>query len=179
MLDESSEGGPFGPWYVAHTRPRQEEVARRNLVRQGYGVYLPQLKVLKRLRHRRQKVWFEPMFPGYLFFHTGRAEQSIAPVGSTLGVACVVRFGGVQAILQPDTFEGIRALERRQNAVELAELRALRPGKQVVVDNGPLAGLEGLVARVSRERVIVLMHLLGGQTRVKLKPEQLRITAAV
>jgi hypothetical protein len=35
---------------------------------------------------------------------------------------------------------------------------------------GPLAGLPGLVAMVSKQRVIVLMQLLGEETRVALAP---------
>lgn len=175
QLDEPAQAGCL-PWYVAHTKARQERVARKNLVRQGFNVYLPQLKMLRGRRYE-QKVGLEPLFPGYLFFQTSRAEQSIAPVRSTQGVACIVRFGGVPAVLRPDTLKSIRALERRQSMVELTELSALRPGKEVAVTSGPLAGLEGLVAMVSRQRVIVLMHLLGDQTPVKLCPDQLRITA--
>lgn len=176
QVDEAAQAGCVLPWYVAHTKPRQEEVARKNLVRQGYSVYLPQLKVLKSLRHRQQ-VRFEPLFPRYLFFQPGRADQSIAPVRCTQGVTSIVRFGGVPAVLQPDTLEGIRAFECRQNAAGFAELSALRPGKAVVVATGPLAGLEGLVAMVSRQRVVVLMRLLGDQTQVKLSPDQLRVAA--
>jgi len=177
QIPDEAMPAALGPlWYVAYTKPRQEQFARENLVRQGYSVYLPKLKVLKSLRHRQQ-VGFEPLFPRYLFFQPRDAEQSIAPVRSTQGVTSIVRFGGVPAVLQPDTLEGIRAFECCQNAVAFAERNSLQPGKTVVVTNGPLAGLEGLVAMVSRQRVIVLMHLLGEQTQVKLNPDQLRVAA--
>jgi len=174
--DEAAHAGRFMPWYVAHTKPRQEQLAHENLVRQGYGVYLPQLKVLKSLRHQQQ-VGFVPLFPRYLFFQPGHAEQSIAPVRSTQGVTSIVRFGGIPAVLRPDTLQGIRGFETRQNAADFAELSALQPGKTALVTSGPLAGLQGLVAMVSRQRVIVLMRMLGEETKVTLSPGELRLAA--
>jgi len=176
QVDQSVPAEPGMPWYVAHTKPRQEWVALENLARQGYGVYLPRLKVLKRPRNRQQ-VGFEALFPRYIFFQPRHAEHSIAPVRSTKGVTTIVRFGGVPAVLRPDTLQDIRAFEARQNAAGLVELSGLRPGKTVVVTSGPLAGLEGLVSMVSTQRVIVLMRLLGDQTPVKLSPDQLRLAA--
>lgn len=174
--DEAVPAGPGLPWYVAHTKPRQERIARENIARQGFRVYLPQLKVLKSLRNRQQ-VGFEALFPRYLFFQSRHAEHSIAPVRSTKGVTAIVRFGGVPAVLRPDTLQNIRAFESRQNAAGFAELGALQPGKTVVVTTGPLAGLEGLVAMLSRQRVIVLMRLLGNQTHVTLSSHQLKLAA--
>jgi len=161
-------------WYVAQTKPRREHVARENLVRQGYGVYLPRIRVLKQ-RRKRQEIGYEPLFPRYVFFQPCHIEHSIAPVHSTQGVTAIVRFGGVPAVLRSDTIAGIRTFECRQNAADLAELRALQPGKSVVVTAGALAGLEGLVATVSAQRVIVLMRLLGEETRVSLSPSELRL----
>jgi transcriptional antiterminator RfaH len=170
--------GRDAPWYVAHTKSRQEKVARDNLLRQNYAIYLPQLKVLKRVR-RRQQVGFEPLFPRYLFFQPSDANHSIAPVRSTLGVAGIVRFGGIPAVLRPDRLESIRKFESGQHAVDLEELElsVMRPGKRVVVAAGPLAGLEGLVAMVSNQRVIVLMRMLGAETKVALGPGELRLAA--
>ena len=173
---ESARGRCPGLWYVAHTKPRQEHVARENLLRQGYGVYLPQMKVLK-CRRQRQQIGYEPLFPRYLFFQPRDAEHSIAPVRSTQGVTSIVRFGGVPALLRAGAVADIRAFECLQNAADLAALRAFQPGKSVVVTAGPLAGLQGLIAMVSKERVIVLMRLLGEETKVGLSPDELRLAA--
>lgn len=174
--DAAMPAGISTPWYVAHTKPRQEQAARENLVRQGYGVYLPQLKVLKNAG-RAQRVGFEPMFPRYLFFQPSSVEQSIAPVRSTHGVTSIVRFGGIPALLPADTLRSILAFECRQNAADISELRDLRPGKAVVITTGPLAGLQGLVSMVSKQRVIVLMRLLGEETRVRVSPRELKLAA--
>jgi transcriptional antiterminator RfaH len=154
-------------WYVARTKPRQEAVANGNLQRQGFATYLPKLKVLKRIR-RQQVLRMEPMFPQYLFFRPAHAQHSIAPVRSTIGVLTIVRFGHQPALLSPERLDAISALEARQNESSIEELSAIQPGSRVVVVDGPLAGMEGLVSSVSAKRVEVLMHLLGSDTKVNL-----------
>lgn len=164
------------PWYVVHTKIQQENVACENLARQGYGVYLPRIKVLKRnRRHRCQEIQFEPLFPRYLFFQPSTHDQSIAPVRSTLGVTTIVRFGQDPAILRRDVLRSIRDFEARQSEADLEEISPFRNGERVLVVDGPLAGLEGLVSSVSHERVIVLMQLLGHDARVTLSHHQLLV----
>ena len=155
------------PWYVARTKPRQEQTANVNLLRQGFETYLPNLKVIKRIR-RRQELRLEPMFPQYIFLRPGCNEQSIAPVRSTFGILGIVRFGQNPAVLSSSTLAAITALESRQNQSSIEELSAIVPGSKVMVVEGPLAGMEGLVAAVSMKRVEVLMHLLGADTKVSL-----------
>lgn len=165
-----------GAWYVVRSKPRQEGVALANLQRQGYQCYLPRLKVLRRIR-RRQVVRLEPMFPQYLFLRPGLETQSIAPVRSTLGVLVLVRFGHEPALLEEEKLDAILALESRQNQASLEELSAIVPGSRVMVMEGPLAGMEGLVSAVSAKRVEVLMHLLGADARVRLAPSSLELAA--
>jgi len=166
------------PWYVVHTKPQQEQVACENLARQGYAVYLPRVKVLKRSRsHRCQKLQFEPLFPRYLFFQPGTPEHSIAPVRSTLGVTTIVRFGQTLAVLQHGVLKSIRDFEARQNAAGLEEISPFRTGESVLVVDGPLSGLDGLVSSVSQERVVVLMQLLGREARVTLSHHQLLVAS--
>lgn len=160
------------PWYVVHVKVRQESVASDNLERQGYSVYLPQIKVLKRRRGRHQPCLI-PLFPRYLFLQPGSPEQSIAPVRSTLGVAGIVRFGQDPAVMQLDTLRSIRDFEIRQNATSEDRLGPFQRDDRVRVVGGPLAGLEGLITDVARDRVIVLMHLLGQDTRVRICHHQL------
>lgn len=154
-------------WYVARTKPRQEQVANSNLLRQGFATYLPHLKVVRRIR-RRQELRLEPMFPQYIFFRPGCDEQSIAPVRSTYGVAGIVRFGNAPAVLRGEALEAIATMECRQNQSSIEELSAIAPGSKVMVVEGPLAGMEGLVSTVSMKRVEVLMQLLGAETKVRL-----------
>jgi transcriptional antiterminator RfaH len=165
-----------GGWYVVHTKPRQEVIAQDNLLRQSFNVYLPRLKVLKCSRKRRE-IAFVPLFPRYLFFKPSSGDQSIAPVRSTNGVTSIVRFGGIPALLHSHVLDQIRAFEHRRDAADIMELSGLKPGSVVLVTSGPLAGLQGSVNLVAKERVTVLMRLLGEETKVRLSPEELKLAA--
>jgi len=163
------------PWYVVHTKVRQEQTACENLARQGYGVYFPRVKVLKR-RRGRQQAQTEAMFPRYIFFQPGSHAHSIAPVRSTSGVSAIVRFGQEPAVIRAETLRGIREFEARQNAARVEDISPFQCDERVRVVDGPLAGLEGLITEVSRDRVVVLMQLLGQDTRVNMSHHQLLVT---
>ncbi|MCK9380267.1 MAG: transcriptional activator RfaH [Sulfuritalea sp.] len=162
------------PWYVVHTKVRQEQTAGENLARQGYAVYLPKIKILKRSRGRQQ-AQLEALFPRYIFLQPGSATHSIAPVRSTLGVTALVRFGQEPAVMRPETLQGIRDFEARRNEASDEDISPFQRGERVRVVDGPLTGLEGLISDVSQQRVVVLMQLLGQDTRVSLSQHQLLV----
>jgi transcription antitermination factor NusG len=67
-----------------------------------------------------------------------------------------------------DVVAEIRSRERN-GFVELPKPRGLAPGMRVRVTSGPLHDQIGLLASLRpRERVLVLLHLLGGEQRVEL-----------
>ena len=164
------------PWYVVMTKVRQEQLAGDNLVRQGYAVYLPRLKILKRFGGRQQAK-LEPLFPRYLFVQPGSNAHSVAPVRSTLGVTGIVRFGHTLAILRAKTLCSLRVFEAEQNAAADTAISPIQCGRRVRVVEGPLAGMEGLVSAATRERVVILMNLLGEDTRVSLSLHQLQLAS--
>lgn len=172
LLASVPAGDP--PWYVVHTKVRQEQTAGENLARQGYAVYLPRIKVMKRTRGHQQP-HLEPLFPRYIFFRPGSAAQSIAPVRSTLGVTNLVRFGQAPAVIRIETLRSIRDFEVRRNEARDEDISPFQPGERVRVADGPLSGLEGLISDVSHDRVVVLMELLGQDTRVSLSRHQLLV----
>ena len=156
-------------WYLIHTKPLGERIAQCNLERQGYGVYFPRL--LRRGvygRHQRERI--DPLFPRYLFLGLHHAQQSLAPVRSTVGVARVVRFGCEYAVVPPDV---IYALQSRADPAsglhQLTHWSPLRAGSPVRIVQGPFAGLEGIFEReVGSDRVDVLLEVLGRQTPVRV-----------
>jgi transcriptional antiterminator RfaH len=159
-------------WYVVYTKASQEKVACENLLRQGYVVYLPRIKVVKRIRGLVQ-VLLEPLFPRYVFVQPASAEQSLAPVRSTMGVSNIVRFGQEPALMNADTLQDIRNFEIHRNALRDSDISPFQPGERVQVTGGPLSGLEGLISSVSQQRIVVLLQLLGQDTRVNLSRHQL------
>ena len=160
-------------WFVAYTRPALETLALQNLQQQGFDAYLPLYRRLKRADAGMTAV-FEPMFPRYVFFRPSQASQSIAPAGSTRGVACIVSFGHEAATIGTYTVRAIRQFEQERNAADSAELSSLRPGHVVRFCHPAFIGLEGLVKTVSSRRVAVLLELMGRQQLVYVDHQQLK-----
>ena len=86
-----------------------------------------------------------------------------------------MRFGQVPALMRAETVQGIRAFEASRNAVGDDKLSPLQEGVRVRIVDGLLAGLEGLISDVSKQRVIVLLQLIGKDTRVSMSQHQLVI----
>jgi transcriptional antiterminator RfaH len=120
------------------------------------------------------------LFPRYLFVRLEEGRQSLAPVRSSLGVSDVVRFGTNYAVVPGKVVRDLRA--REEPASGLHRLVGSEPfvrGAPVRVWTGPLDGLEGVFERHDgAERVIVLLSLLGQETRACV-PIQFVVPAGV
>lgn len=164
-------------WYVAYSKPRAEAIARDQLAPQGYEVYLPLYKSTRRTAKGTEAVRV-PMFARYLFFRAGRPGQSIAPARSTRGITSVVRFGAQFACVSNEVVETLREFEVRREQADLPECMRLTVGGRVVIHAGPLKGLEGLVSAVARERVTVLLDIMGRPQQLAMGIEQVEAVDA-
>ena len=158
-------------WYLAYTKPRQEEIARVNLDQQGFESYLPLYKKFKKTEQGPVSV-FEPMFPRYIFFRPGKPGQSISAVRSTKGITTIVRFGFEPAVIDEELLRRIRQLEEDRNQATLLQLSQLKAGQTVRLKHTALGGVEGLVQSVSSKRVAVLLEILGRPAVVQLEHHQ-------
>jgi len=163
-------------WFVVHTKPRQEALAREHLLRQSFEVYLPMFKVFKAPRRGRAGspaardgstppaqglTTHEPMFPRYLFLRPGRPTQSMSTIRSTQGVSRLVLFGSQPARIAQELVDGIRQAEAAREGADLAQLSPYRPGMAVRLQDPALGGLQALVQAVSHDRVTLLLEILG------------------
>ena len=158
-------------WYVIHCKPRNEFLARDNLERQGYTTYLPVTSQPRRRNHQRIYIT-EPLFPRYLFIHLNQSTDNWSPIRSTLGVSKLVSFGYVPAKM-PEEMIGL--LQARENTDGLHDTNTeFSSGEKIRIEDGPMTGYEGVfLARTSKERVIVLLDILGREARIKVNPDLL------
>lgn len=164
-------------WYVAQTRPRQEAIAELNLQRQGFTCYLPRLTQPKRVRGRWQDVT-EVLFPGYIFIHLDLEQGHIAPLFSTKGIKTLVRFG---THYRPFAQHGIDYLQQQEALRATATTEQTTPfqeGEDVQILEGPLAGLKAVFqCSKARDRVQVLIHILGTEKAVELPADSVSSAA--
>ncbi|MCK9469768.1 MAG: transcription/translation regulatory transformer protein RfaH [Porticoccaceae bacterium] len=153
-------------WYAVKTKPRQEELAKKNLQDQSFEIYLPYITLRKRKQGKWQQVR-EVLFPGYLFIHVDTADQSIAPVRSTPGVSGMVRFGTQLLPINDDLIAHIQRQERLLTDSADSAVSSFQPGDKLTILDGPFAGLTAAFSMArSSDRVMVLINILGGQKAV-------------
>jgi len=88
-------------WYLVYTKPRAEIQANDNLVRQDYETNLPLVQKQGSCNGRYTKQT-KTFFPRYLFIHLDCRTDNWAPIRSTIGIAGIIRFGGLPAAV-PDS----------------------------------------------------------------------------
>jgi transcriptional antiterminator RfaH len=151
-------------WCCAQTEPKREAAATHFLGLAGYEVYCPRLRLIRPRRGR--KVESRPaLFPSYLFvlITAGWWNARWCP-----GIVKLLANGDALMVVPDGLIEEIKSRERG-GLIELPRRDGLRPGEQVRVLQGPFAGHLGLYQGMRpHERVLVLLAVLGGQSRVEL-----------
>ncbi|MEE1920261.1 transcription/translation regulatory transformer protein RfaH [Pseudomonas asiatica] len=152
-----------GSWYLIQCKPRQDDRAEVNLLRQGYQLYRPKLMAKRHFKDQR-KDCFQSLFPGYLFIRLG-LQNNWAPVTSTRGVAKIVRFGDYPL---PVSDKLINELKLRQ--YEHAEEAPFSEGDKVRIKDGPFSDMEAIfVTSHGDERVVLLLNLLNRQQQIRVR----------
>jgi transcriptional antiterminator RfaH len=142
------------PWWVAHTRSRQEKALARYLLPLGIPFYVPQQE--KQIRRKgRTLASYLPLFPGYVFLRGTAADRQAALRSRLLvGVLNVPD----QGLLQRELAE-LRLLQ--QSGARLVPYEEFQPGDAVRVTDGPFRGYSGVVIRgQARLRLVVSITML-------------------
>jgi transcriptional antiterminator RfaH len=164
-------------WYCVRVRPKQEAVTARMLRSEaGIEVFCPFVR-FKRAR-RGGAMWVtEGMFPGYLFGRFAYAE-SHRHILSISGVASIVRFGERPAEVPEGIIVELRSHVTDSETIEIPQ--EIEAGTEVKIVGGVYAGVKAVVSRVmpARQRVAVLLEVLGMEREVEISAEALLPDAA-
>jgi len=146
-------------WLVVRTKARQEGRAMTHLQEQGFKVYCPQIPKYDVLKEVAGK---QVLFPGYCFVESG--ERSVSSIRSTPGVIALVYFGseGKPAMVNAEVLDEIRRVE----SFYCEKSSGPQSGDVVSLMGGPFKGFQGLYSKRSKDRVEVLLTVLGSQQRL-------------
>lgn len=156
MIQHADTPGALAdPWFVIWTESRAEKKVERRIAAMGLEPWLPVVKE----RHRWSDRWREvecPLFPGYLFAKATNAEWH--KILRTPGVLTVVKAGGKPALLADSFVTSLRDAVRREGAVPepITERVEYAPGDEVIVQEGMLCGVRGVVRERSGRRALVI-----------------------
>lgn len=152
-------------WLVAQVKPRSEKLAITHLERQGFEHFCPMVGRPKIVRGKPTE-GLEPFFPGYVFVRAAQ-HQRWQSINGTIGVLRLVSFGDEPARAPAGFVERLRHLADDDGKVCFQEDIAV--GSMVRVVSGPFDEFCGsLAGYVGKDRVVVLLRLLSGETRVTL-----------
>ncbi len=155
------------PWWVAHTKSRQDKALGRHLLGLSVPHFLPQREKRYR-RGGRMFVSYLPLFPGYVFFRGTELERHHA-----LRSHLIVRTLPVQE--QTVLTRELRQLRQlQQSGASLVPYPDLLAGDSVRVVEGPFKGYTGVVVReASRLRLIVSVSMLRSAVAVEFERQVL------
>jgi transcriptional antiterminator RfaH len=157
-------------WYALYTKPRSELRVARTLAARGFTAFLPLLPEGPNERAA-------PLFPSYLFVQCDITATGISALEWIPGLCRVLSFEGRPAIIPDQAVEMIRdELNRIEKEGGLAS-HPFKPGDEVVVERGPLAGLRGVFQGPvgPTERVHILLRFLGQVNRAEVPVTILRL----
>lgn len=161
---ESRVSADIDPWYAIYTRHQHEKNVARILSDKGHETFLPLYRVAHRWKDRTQLVQL-PLFPCYVFFRGGLAQQQEAL--RVPGVFSIVASSGRPAKIPATEIEGVRKLV--ESSLQIEPHPFLQCGDRVIVTSGPLQGLEGILIRKKNAfRLVISVDMLGRSAAVEI-----------
>lgn len=164
-----------GPrWYVAKLKSGREKVAMRGLEEQGFELFYPLMRVT-RWRAGSSVEGSEPVFPSYLFLRSDPDPASWRAVNNTRGISSLL--GNLVPCPMPDReIDDLRERERVGLLLH-QHRRPIATGDVVEYRVGTFVGLKGVCQWTRRERIGVLLTMLGAANVVVSPRDWLRIAA--
>lgn len=159
-------------WFLAQLKPNCANVAKKNLMRQGFRTFLP-FQEETRQRNGKFINVMQPLFPGYIFVAFDIGSGFWRKINSTHGVTSLVSFGTLPKAVPHELISQL--VRRCDTQGKLMSPSFLKPGDRVKLTRGPFANFVAEVENIAPDRRIwVLMEIMGGQTRVAVEVDQLQ-----
>ena len=153
---EPNFGPVMNPWFALRVRSNHERIAALHLEERGYEEFAPSVRVERRWSDRKKEVE-QFLFPGYVFCRFD--PQRRLPILTAPGIVGVVGCGKIPTPIPEHEIERIRTMV--QSGLLVTPWPFLEVGQTVVIERGPLAGVEGILEEVKGKcRLIVSINLL-------------------
>ena len=138
-------------WIAVYTKSRHEKVVIQELENKNIEAYCPIFKERRQWSDRKRWVEF-PLFRSYVFAKI-ELKNSIY-ILQTTGVHHIIKFQGNISIIPDEIIQNIKSIIDGCFTVEQVEYFV--KGDEVIVVDGPLKGMEGIVVKIKNENKLVL-----------------------
>ena len=160
-------------WYVLQYKPNSQIISQQNLKRQKFNTFLP-LEEVKKYKFGKISKQLKPLFPGYMFVEFNKQDLSWTKINSTIGVSKLLT---TNRELNPVNENLMRELiQRCDNLGKLLPAKNLQKGDSIKVINSPFTKFITTIEQIdSKDRIWILMNIMGRKSRIQLKPEQIQL----
>lgn len=144
------------PWYALYTESRQEKKVTARLAQLGIEVYCPLIIQERQWSDRKKKVEV-PLLPSYVFVNVepNHREQ----VFQVSGVVRYLYWLGQPAIIKDAEIETLQ--KWLQDKVVSFEIIGIQPGTLYEIPSGPFIGQKGIVDKVDKSQITLILEQLG------------------
>ena len=160
------------PWICVYTKPQLEHQALWHLRNQGFPAYLP-LHVERVARVEK----IVPIFPRYMFAQP-LDDGSWSPMRSTRGVASVLRTPSGEARCVPQVVIDTLLAACAPNLVIYHEEVVIKVNDALRVVSGPFSDLVGLCKRTIKDRIWLLLEVMGRPVEVSVSRDSVELVGA-
>jgi transcription antitermination factor NusG len=159
----------YPQWYALAVKHQHERRVGVVLQTRGLETLVPLYRARRAWSDRVKDVDL-PLFPGYVFCRFTYVNRT--GLLNTPGVTKIVGFGGWPAPLEDSEISAIQSVLRLKLPVR--PWPYLNPGDRVLVERGPLRGLEGVLLREKdRLRLVISVELLRRSIVAEIEPEMI------
>ena len=138
-------------WIAVYTKSRHEKMVIQELEKINIEAYCPMFKERRQWSDRKRWVEF-PLFRSYVFAKI-EMKNSLY-ILQTMGVHHIVKFQGNISIIPNEIIQNIKSMI--YGGITVEQVDYFVKGDEVIVVDGPLKGIEGIVVNIKNENKLVL-----------------------
>ncbi len=155
-------------WFVAHTHPLKELIAQQHLLEQGFEVYLPRFKKIRKHARKVEEVLL-PLFPRYVFVGMDMEVARWRSVNGTRGISYLLTNNDSPAMMPSYIIQNLKSQETSDSIVPVNSLIAFTKGDKVRILDGVFKDQIATVEMFdANQRVSLLLGFMGRETRFAL-----------
>ncbi len=154
-------------WYVVYTNARSEVRVADQLHKDGVEVYLPLITETKQWSDRKKKTT-KPLFTSYVFVKIEKHQYE--KVRRITGVVNFIYHLGKPAIVRQKEIDAIKLflLKVETKSIEF------EPFEKIVIEFGPLKGKSGIIQKVGKKRLRIIISELQTSIIANIEKEDVK-----
>ena len=160
-------------WFLLQYKPNSHIIAKKNLERQGFNVFLPYEEKIKK-RYNRSTHYLCPLFLGYMFIEFELHPPQWIAINSTPGVTRLLSQNKAPRSV-PDHII-LELINRCDKNGKLLKCKRLKAGDKIKLINSPFDDLITNIEKVDCEqRIWILMNILGRSSLTCISEKQVHL----